>query len=94
MAPHFIGELSSSLRAVENHIVKLKCAVSGLPKPRVEWYKNHVKIEAYWDRYSFEGEHVLVVNKTKVTDTGIYTCLAKNQHGYVFHDFAVNIGGK
>ncbi|EDV20056.1 uncharacterized protein TRIADDRAFT_61512 [Trichoplax adhaerens] len=93
MAPRFIKELPSSMRVVENYHVKLQCEVSGSPKPTLEWYRNHVKIERYWDRYSFEGDYVLVVNKTQVGDTGIYTCMAKNRLGYIFHDFAVNVVG-
>lgn len=63
---------------------KFTACVSGCPEPEIEWYKNGNKIFS-GDRIRVETERNgllrLVVHDTRESDSGRYTCRAKNKHG-------------
>ena len=59
--------------------VKLNCSASGLPLPKVEWYKDGRLV-------SFQAKHYVtdliksefVIHRFKPSDAGIYKCLFRN----------------
>ena len=53
--------------------VTLLCSASGLPEPRLSWYKNN---ELYRDSGSS-----LTISSVTSLDSGVYTCMAQNMVG-------------
>ncbi|VVC24470.1 Hypothetical protein CINCED_3A009612 [Cinara cedri] len=86
--PKFINKLF-----MDNHVVMLiddsrtlSCPVESMSPVVFLWYKND-------DVLLFEGsgEHNYTLNRVKMSDTGNYTCVVKNDFGSVQHKFNVEI---
>ncbi|KAF7286052.1 hypothetical protein GWI33_008354 [Rhynchophorus ferrugineus] len=72
------GPQINSLRTANNKVeyspdetLQLICEVEGHPKPRVKWYKDNKRVGP-------EGS-TLTIPSLKVTDGGVYRCLADNE---------------
>jgi serine/threonine protein kinase len=65
--------------------VFLRCRIDGNPTPRTVWYFNDHLLINDDDRLKFaqaeNGVITLVINKARVSDIGIYRCIAINQYG-------------
>uniref|UniRef100_A0A3Q3ELZ6 Myosin binding protein C3 n=1 Tax=Kryptolebias marmoratus TaxID=37003 RepID=A0A3Q3ELZ6_KRYMA len=61
----------------------LSCAVRGIPKPKVTWYKNKMDIsnEAKYRMLSKQGVLTLEIRKPCAFDGGVYMCKAVNDQG-------------
>ncbi|XP_037548571.1 myosin-binding protein C, cardiac-type [Nematolebias whitei] len=61
----------------------LSCAVRGIPKPKVTWYKNKMDIsnEAKYRMLSKQGVLTLEIRKPCPFDGGVYMCKAVNDQG-------------
>uniref|UniRef100_A0A6P7FZS9 Vascular endothelial growth factor receptor 1-like n=1 Tax=Diabrotica virgifera virgifera TaxID=50390 RepID=A0A6P7FZS9_DIAVI len=57
--------------------VKMHCSVIGIPKPKINWYKDNVLFAPADPRIVFEDERqTLRFNETKIEDAGKYKCEA------------------
>ncbi|XP_072392204.1 vascular endothelial growth factor receptor 1-like isoform X2 [Diabrotica undecimpunctata] len=57
--------------------VMMHCSVTGVPKPKINWYKDNVIFVPNDPRIVFEEERqTLRFNETKITDAGQYKCEA------------------
>ncbi|XP_014666254.1 PREDICTED: protein sidekick-1-like [Priapulus caudatus] len=62
--------------------VLLSCEADGSPAPYVDWYRNTVNVSAIrTGRYTVLVNGSLVIDDLKVTDTGIFQCVASNVAG-------------
>ncbi|CAH1128807.1 unnamed protein product [Ceutorhynchus assimilis] len=62
---------------------ELRCYVTGIPKPTIEWFKGTQLITPS-DRFIFkENNMVLFINGTELGDEGIYQCSTYNSIGYM-----------
>uniref|UniRef100_A0A8B9CKH5 Myosin-binding protein C, cardiac-type n=1 Tax=Anser brachyrhynchus TaxID=132585 RepID=A0A8B9CKH5_9AVES len=61
----------------------LSCAVRGIPKPKIYWYKNKVDLsgDAKYRMFSKQGVLTLEIRKPTPFDGGFYTCKAVNECG-------------
>uniref|UniRef100_A0A8C2TMA3 Myosin-binding protein C, fast-type n=1 Tax=Coturnix japonica TaxID=93934 RepID=A0A8C2TMA3_COTJA len=61
----------------------LSCAVRGIPKPKIFWYKNKVDLsgDAKYRMFSKQGVLTLEIRKPSPFDGGFYTCKAVNECG-------------
>ncbi|NWI52494.1 MYPC3 protein, partial [Calyptomena viridis] len=61
----------------------LSCAVRGIPKPKISWYKNKMDLsgDAKYRMFSKQGVLTLEIRKPSPFDGGIYTCKAVNECG-------------
>ncbi|XP_065610989.1 myosin-binding protein C, cardiac-type isoform X1 [Cyrtonyx montezumae] len=61
----------------------LSCAVRGIPKPKIFWYKNKVDLsgDAKYRMFSKQGVLTLEIRKPTPFDGGFYTCKAVNECG-------------
>ncbi|XP_054713925.1 hemicentin-1-like [Uloborus diversus] len=79
--------------AILNKPVSLSCPVSGIPPPRVKWYKNGQLINSQVNRnilLSSDGRK-LKIFRTQETDSATYVCIAANDVGKVEKEFNLNI---
>ncbi|NWY05174.1 MYPC3 protein, partial [Nothoprocta ornata] len=61
----------------------LSCAVRGIPKPKIYWYKNKMDLsgDAKYRMFSKQGVLTLEIRKPTPFDGGFYTCKAVNECG-------------
>ncbi|XP_063855219.1 obscurin-like [Scylla paramamosain] len=68
----------------------LTVAVSGVPEPGVQWFKNDIAILADSQRVTITtkgGRSTLSFSKCKEMDAGLYKVVARNEAGQVTHKF-------
>ncbi|XP_036354448.1 hemicentin-1-like isoform X2 [Octopus sinensis] len=60
----------------------LLCQASGIPPPKITWYKSNKPISFPNSNYSFNEDHkILRINSVNITDRARYMCNAKNTAG-------------
>uniref|UniRef100_A0A669CPK8 Myosin binding protein C3 n=1 Tax=Oreochromis niloticus TaxID=8128 RepID=A0A669CPK8_ORENI len=81
-APKFTRPLVDR-SVIAGYNATLSCAVRGIPKPKVTWYKNKMDIsnEAKYRTISKQGVLTLEIRKPCPFDGGVYTCKAVNDSG-------------
>uniref|UniRef100_A0A3Q2TLH8 Myosin binding protein C3 n=1 Tax=Fundulus heteroclitus TaxID=8078 RepID=A0A3Q2TLH8_FUNHE len=81
-APKFTHPLVNR-SIIAGYNATLSCAVRGIPKPKVTWYKNKMDIsnEAKYRMLSKQGILTLEIRKPCPFDGGVYTCKAVNDKG-------------
>uniref|UniRef100_A0A7N8YD26 Myosin-binding protein C, fast-type n=1 Tax=Mastacembelus armatus TaxID=205130 RepID=A0A7N8YD26_9TELE len=81
-APKFTHPLVNR-SIIAGYNATLSCAVSGIPKPKVTWYKNKIDItnEAKYRMLSKQGVLTLEIRKPCPFDGGVYMCKAVNNCG-------------
>ncbi len=73
--------------------VTLSCSALGQPMPKIIWFKDMMEIDRKKDPLLLLGhdEDSLKLRNVKQKDSGHYTCLARNKHGYVSKNFTVQV---
>ncbi|XP_047660992.1 myosin-binding protein C, cardiac-type isoform X2 [Tachysurus fulvidraco] len=81
-APKFTHPLMSR-SVIAGYNATLSCAVRGIPKPKITWYKNKMDItnEAKYRMLSKQGVLTLEIRKPCPFDGGVYMCKAVNESG-------------
>ncbi|XP_048086654.1 myosin-binding protein C, cardiac-type isoform X1 [Alosa alosa] len=81
-APKFTHPLVNR-SVITGYNVTLSCAVRGIPKPKITWYKNKMDIsnEAKYRMFSKQGVLTLEIRKPCPFDGGVYMCKAVNASG-------------
>ncbi|XP_057691665.1 myosin-binding protein C, cardiac-type [Corythoichthys intestinalis] len=81
-APKFTHPLVNR-SVIAGYNATLSCSVSGIPKPKVTWYKNKMDIsnEAKYRMLSKHGVLTLEIRKPCPFDGGVYMCKAVNDSG-------------
>ncbi|KAM4702939.1 roundabout homolog 4 [Rhinophrynus dorsalis] len=86
--PHIILEPSDSV-VRRDQPATLHCRAEGNPKPTIEWYRNGEYVETNKNINS-QNAHILpdgslfFLHLKGKSDEGIYTCVARNNHGLAF----------
>ena len=72
----------------------IRCDVSGVPQPETQWINNGRPIDRSDPRFRIgaEGRQLEIID-SEVSDTGRYTCIAKNDAGIVDRDFDLEVLG-
>ncbi|KAL4218919.1 Hemicentin-1 [Mactra antiquata] len=78
---------------VINTNITVFCPASGLPLPRITWYKNGVELVlSDEDNISIDNKGLeLTIYKAQVADSGLYTCEAVNDAGTSDVSYEVNV---
>ncbi|KAL2077048.1 hypothetical protein ACEWY4_026552 [Coilia grayii] len=81
-APKFTHPLVNR-SVIAGYNATLSCAVRGIPKPKITWYKNKMDIssEAKYRTFSKQGVLTLEIRKPCPFDGGVYMCKAVNESG-------------
>lgn len=80
--PVFTKEVSNAEISIGD-VAKLSVTVTGIPKPKIQWFFNGVMLTPSADyKLVFDGnDHSLIILFTKFEDEGEYTCVASNEYG-------------
>ncbi|CAD5231988.1 unnamed protein product [Bursaphelenchus xylophilus] len=62
--------------------INLVCTVTGIPPPKIEWFKDDELVTFANFKYD-NGIATLNIPEAKLSHSGIYTCVAKNRFGTV-----------
>ncbi|KAG8125320.1 hypothetical protein E2320_020525 [Naja naja] len=86
-APVFLQELKDTAVSI-GHDFLLMVVVTGNPQPHLTWYKEKVPLASIKKKVKEEEEEEeeedygsLRILNSKVSDAGVYSCVAKNKHG-------------
>ncbi|XP_054826431.1 striated muscle preferentially expressed protein kinase [Eublepharis macularius] len=80
-APVFLQELKDTATSI-GHNILLRVVVTGSPQPHLSWYKEKVPVAPAEEEEKEEEEYgSFWIRNSKGTDGGVYSCIAKNEHG-------------
>ncbi|XP_070624675.1 hemicentin-1 isoform X2 [Bos indicus] len=71
--------------------VTLPCEVKGLPPPIITWAKETQLISPFSPRHTFLPSGSMKITETRVSDTGMYLCVATNIAGNVTQSVKLNV---
>ncbi|XP_062972873.1 striated muscle preferentially expressed protein kinase isoform X2 [Elgaria multicarinata webbii] len=89
-APIFLQELKDMTTSI-SHDILLRVAVTGSPQPHLSWYKDKMPFAPTQEKDEEYGS--LRICDSKVADAGVYSCVAKNEHGEATSSATVTITG-
>ncbi|MEE6496324.1 hypothetical protein FKM82_002300 [Ascaphus truei] len=91
--PSFPGDYMKheNVSVVEKNPVTLTCEVSGIPPPKVTWYKDGLPMTQTSPPQIMSGGMVLRFSHTALADAGKYTCLVTNAAGEKKKNFDLNV---
>ncbi|XP_056157520.1 contactin-4 [Lampris incognitus] len=78
---HWVQTLKDAHMAIEANL-QWECRASGKPKPTYRWLKNGQPL-ALKGRVHVDGGR-LAISRISLTDSGMYQCLAENEHGAIY----------
>ena len=85
----------SNSTVIKNNPLYLDCPVTGIPRPKVFWYKDGEIVSPDLDpnlRLLAEGRRLEIIG-ARVTDAGSYKCVGENVAGKTEIDFEVGVHG-
>ncbi|XP_010811862.2 hemicentin-1 isoform X2 [Bos taurus] len=71
--------------------VTLPCEVKGLPPPIITWAKETQLISPFSPRHTFLPSGSMKITETRVSDSGMYLCVATNIAGNVTQSVKLNV---
>ena len=87
--PYWI-EAPNNTNAADSERVRFKCKADGIPKPKLQWFKNGEPFTPN-DRVRVNDDELIIENVQEITDTAVYQCNASSVNGYAFRDFYLNV---
>ncbi|XP_043918409.1 vascular endothelial growth factor receptor 2 isoform X1 [Protopterus annectens] len=89
MPPAVIGLQHASVNASET--LEITCNVSGVPTPRITWFKNNQTVLKDSGVVFLESNQTLTIQRVKKEDSGVYTCLACNDLGCSWTEATISV---
>ena len=85
----------SNLSVVIGNTLFISCPMSGIPPPKITWYKNGEFISPELDPNIriFAGGRRLELMSARVTDLGLYRCEGVNSAGTNDNEYEVEVHG-
>ena len=77
-----------NVQTLTNTKISLRCPVEGKPEPAISWSKAGQPLGS-GERIQVDGNGTLTVQRTRVSDSGQYQCIARNALAEVFEISAV-----
>ena len=85
----------SKPEVVVNNTITLHCPASGIPIPKITWYKDDTQIRRNTSHlHLVDNGWKLRVRHARVADTGRYSCRAKNIAGETEKYYDLNVLGE
>ncbi|CAL1527352.1 unnamed protein product [Lymnaea stagnalis] len=79
--PNIVVKPPLQYRVHTDLIILLTCQASGMPPPRVQWYKGGRRLNEGNSRINTLSSGELLISLARKSDTGLYTCKAVNEQG-------------
>ncbi|XP_036769471.2 hemicentin-2 isoform X1 [Manis pentadactyla] len=91
--PELIGDLDplTNVTAALNSPLTLLCETTGIPPPRVLWFRGEEPISPGEGTYLLAGGWMLKMTRAQERDRGLYSCLASNEAGEARRNFSVEV---
>ncbi|XP_065197769.1 hemicentin-1-like [Sycon ciliatum] len=67
------------IKSSEGSVAQFICAMHGIPKPRITWYKDAVPLFPSWRLFLAADNGTLTIRSLRYGDVGHYQCYANNQ---------------
>ncbi|XP_055516059.1 hemicentin-1-like [Leucoraja erinacea] len=83
----------TSVTVIEGNSLSLFCECSGIPSPRLQWWKNGLLLtsEDNGQIIVHSGRQMLRILGTRISDSGNYTCVGTNVAGTSSQDYSVEV---
>ncbi|XP_043360294.1 vascular endothelial growth factor receptor 1 isoform X4 [Dermochelys coriacea] len=91
-APSLLRNLSDQIVNTSNSAT-LECQAQGIPEPQISWFKNHEEIQQEPGIILGPGSKMLLIERVKEEDEGLYQCIATNLKGSVESTAYVTVQG-
>ena len=84
--------VGDNITALTNNTVRIKCPVSGVPKPRLTWTRDGEEITSD-GRHNIDESGTLSVSRLNRGDIGRFSCLVQNRFGKETKTTSVSVVG-
>lgn len=75
--------------------IVISCHADGVSSPKIQWLANGQPLEEANPRYRLLNDgRQLEISASEVSDTGRYSCIAKNEAGITDRDFDLEVLGR
>ena len=91
--PTLIQGGNAEYNVMRDEILALSCYMDSYPPPVITWEKDGHPISPNSPNYIIQL-HSLGIPRARVSDTGLYVCIASNEVGTVNHTMRVNVQGE
>ncbi|XP_069747616.1 vascular endothelial growth factor receptor 1 isoform X2 [Narcine bancroftii] len=91
-APYLLRNLSNQDVNISSSII-LECQAEGRPMPKISWYKNKQKLYVESGITLGSGSRMLIIERVKEEDEGLYQCQATNRKGFVETSAYITVRG-
>lgn len=89
-APVFNSTPSSGIYVLAKNI-RLNCTASGVPAPKIKWFKNGRAFDVESHIRTRQFDWGLLISSPTASDSGVYQCLAENQVGSAWTGASVRL---
>jgi len=77
-------KVPADLEVSEGHLARFDCVVAGRPIPDMLWFRDGTEVLPDFLHkivINEEGISSLIIDSTRLSDSGLYTCIARNRAG-------------
>ncbi|KAL0979469.1 hypothetical protein UPYG_G00185480 [Umbra pygmaea] len=91
--PSISGETSGprAVQTTQDSVVTLECQAAGNPSPQISWLKNGHPLLLSPRNRLLSADSVLRISSVQLSDSGVYTCVARSRAGLAELNFDVQV---
>ncbi|XP_056132043.1 hemicentin-1 [Lampris incognitus] len=91
--PSISGETTvpREVQTTEDSVVTLECQAAGSPPPQISWLKNGRPLLLSPRSRLLSGDSVLRISPVQLSDSGVYTCVARSRAGLAELSYDVQV---
>ncbi|XP_019908484.3 hemicentin-1 isoform X2 [Esox lucius] len=93
--PSISGETSAprEVQTIQDSVVTLECQAAGNPSPQISWLRNGRPLQLSPRTRLLSADTVLRISPVKLSDSGIYTCVARSRAGLAELNYDLQVQG-
>ncbi|KAM8887343.1 hemicentin-1 [Spinachia spinachia] len=91
--PSISGETTvpRELQVTQDSVVTLECQAAGNPPPQISWLRNGRPLLLSPRTRLLSADSVLRISPVQLSDSGLYTCVARSRAGLAEHSYDVQV---